>query len=527
MTGPRLFDAVDEAAERAPDHEAVRRSGEALTYAALSERSDRLAGALADHGVRRGDRVALFLDKGLEATTALYGIMKAGAAYVSLDASAPPARLAFILNDCDIRIVISAPGRGKALAAILAEGTGVEAVVGVGEALEGPRAVSWAEVEAASRLTGADVTADDLCYLFYTSGSTGEPKGVAHTHASGLAYAAFTADVHGFRAEDRVGGYTHLHFDPSTVDYFAAAVAGATTVVIPEAHMRLPASLSGLLETERLTVFCAVPFAYTQLVQRGALDKRDLGALRWALFSGEVMPPDTLRLLMRAWPKARFCNIYGPTELNGITYHVVPEGYDGAEAVPIGRPYPGVEAIIVDDDGRAVGGGPGELLVQSPTRMAAYWGRPEATASAFVERDGGTYYRTGDLVARQPDGELLFLGRKDRQIKTRGHRVELAEVEAALTSHEAVESAAAFADPDGSGSHRILAALASRGGLDLDALRQHVLDRLPPYAVPEAMTALDPFPRTATGKIDRQRAEVLARARLGADRPVGDTQDAA
>ena len=516
-----LTQSIDEFAARTPEHEAVRFNGRALTYAELSQKSDQLATLLIEQGVKRGDRVAFFLSKGLKTAITLYGIMKAGAAYVPLDVTAPPSRQAFILRDCGIRHLVSAPSHLDGVQAILAEGTPVEVCIGLRTADElAVHAVSWDDVETApTEAPDVQMLESDLSYILYTSGSTGTPKGVVHTHASGLAYARVTAETHGFQASDRISNYTLLHFDPSTLDYFSAAVAGATTVIIPEMYTKVPASLSALMADERMTVFFAVPFAYTQLLLRGALDKRDLSALRWALFSGEAMPPKVLRGLMEAWPHAEFGNIYGPTELNGVTYHVVPKAFasSGADSVPIGVPYAFASATVVDEDDQPVESGTtGELLVHSDTAMQGYWGRPDLTANAFVERHGEPYYRTGDLVRQRDDGVFLFLGRKDRQVKTRGHRVELAEVEAILCEHASVDAAAAFTVPDTEGSHRILAAVSVQPGTELTMrdLREFALSRLPAYAVPEALTTLDPFPRTPTGKVDRLAATALATRQL-------------
>ena len=337
--------AIDRAAARDPDQEAVRCNGRALTYAALVERANRLARVLVARGVRRGDRVGLFLDKGLDAAVALYGVMKAGAAYVPLDPSAPVARLAFILRDGGIRHLVTDASKQGTLRELHAEGVRLDACIGLEDAdgLPGP-AIPWSQVETApSEAPRVGTTEQDLSYILYTSGSTGVPKGVMHTHRSALSWAEIAAQTYGFRPNDRLSNHAPLHFDLSTLDYFATAVAGATTVVIPELYTKLPASLSKLMQDERLTVLYVVPFALTQLLLHGALDKRDLSALRWVLFGGEPLAPKHLRALMQAWPHARFSNVYGPTEVNGVTYHVLPPGFvhtNDDEPIPIGTRSP-------------------------------------------------------------------------------------------------------------------------------------------------------------------------------------------
>jgi amino acid adenylation domain-containing protein len=515
--------AVDRAAHRAPDHEAMRYAGESLTYAALAERSDRLAGLLRAQGVRRGDRVAIHAGKGLAAGVALYGIMKAGAAYVPLDPSSPPARQAFILRDCGIRHVVTEPSRRVALRQLLAEGVPVECVVGVdAEFAPGARAFTWSDVDAHSAAThDPDLVEMDLAYVLYTSGSTGTPKGVAHSHRSALAFARVAADTYRFTSDDRLSNHAPLHFDLSTMDYFSSALAGATTVIIPDAHTRMPASYAALIEAERLTVLYAVPLALTHLLLHGAIDKRDLSSVRWVLFGGEPFPTPHLRSLMAALPNARFSNVYGPTEVNGVTYWIVPPlSPDDDAPIPIGVPYANVEVRIVVNMMSRGRRRAGELLVRTPTMMRGYWARPDLDARAFCKRPvfghfEDVYLRTGDLFRRRADGLLEFHGRKDRQIKARGYRVELDEVEVALGSHNAVESAAAYGVPDEDGSLHIEATVTLRDGhaVTQEALRAHVATTLPRYAIPVRLDIVDAVPRTSTGKIDRRELARRAQER--------------
>ena len=517
--------AVDRAAMRAPDREAIRYAGESLTYAGLAERTDRLAGLLRAQGVGRGDRVGIHAGKGIAAAVALYGIMKAGAAYVPLDPSSPPARQAFIVRDCGIRHVITEPTRRAALRLLLAEGVPVECVVGASDELPaGVRGFTWGDVDAHAPVThDPDLVEMDLAYVLYTSGSTGTPKGVAHSHRSALAFARVAADTYGFRGDDRLSNHAPLHFDLSTMDYFSSAIAGATTVIIPDAHTRVPASYAALIEAERLTVLYAVPLALTHLLLHGALEKRDLSSVRWVLFGGEPFPTRHLRSLMAALPGARFSNVYGPTEVNGVTYWVVPPlPPDDDTPIPIGQPYANVEVRIVgDDDELVANGNPGELLVRTATMMRGYWGRPDLDARAFHSRQvlgqfEDVYLRTGDLVRRRDDGLLEFHGRKDRQVKARGYRVELDEVEVAVGSHEAVESAAAYGVPDEDGSLHIEATVTVRDGQQVspEALRVHVAALLPRYAIPTRLEIVASMPRTSTGKIDRREL-----ARRASERP--------
>lgn len=509
----RLHQAIDRAAERDPRHVAARFSGDSLSYGQLAEGSSRLARVLQDRGVRKGDRVGIHAHKGLESALAIHGILKAGAAYVPLDPTAPPARLAMIARDCGIEHVVTEPSKLDAIRTLIGDGILLRTAVGVDAAELPDVGVPWSDVETApAQLTRESGTELDLAYVLYTSGSTGAPKGVVHTHRSALSFAEAAAATYGLRSDDRITNHAPLHFDLSTLDYFATAVAGGTTVVIPESHTKLPASLAKLLADERVTVLYAVPLALAHLLLYGAMEQRDLTAIRWVLFGGEPFPPKHLYALMDRLPDAEFSNVYGPTEVNGVTYWVIPRDRGASDsAIPIGTPYPNVSLFVADPEGGAVApGDSGELWVQSPTMMQGYWNRPALDERAFAWKPGPgpkgrTFHRTGDLVREDEAGLLHFLGRMDRQIKTRGYRVELDEVEAVLLTHPAVETAAAYGVPDGRGSLVIEASVVLRSDESVGPsdLKAHTALSLPGYAVPEVLDVVPDVPRTTTDKIDR------------------------
>lgn len=516
--------AVDRAAERDPERAALRCRGESLSYAGLSRRSNALARTLIARRLERGARIGIYASKGIDAAVAMYGIMKAGAAYVPLDPLAPVARTQRIVESCAMCGIVTEDAKYEAVQALYESpsGSSLAFAVGISNA-EGIRgAIPWDEVQAAEDGSPPDVgsTEQDLCYVLYTSGSTGAPKGIMHTHRSALSWAEVAAKTYGFEPRDRLSNHAPLHFDLSTLDYFSAAVAGATTVIIPEEYTKLPASLSKLMADEKLTVFYSVPFALIHLLLKGALESRDLSSLRWVLFGGEPFPTKHLRALMAALPRARFCNVYGPTEVNGCTYYIIPEvPEDSGEPIPIGRPYDNVEALVVDAGDEVSEGEVGELLIRAPTMMRGYWGNAELSERAFHHRtrfeafDEG-FHRTGDLVQALPDGNLRFVGRRDRQVKVRGHRVELDEIEAALASHEDVAESAAYLVVAADERLVLQASVILRDqGTPTDAsLQKHIRSVLPWYAIPETIDIVEAFPRTSTGKIDRRRLQEHADA---------------
>ena len=514
MVGFLLHHSIEVSAARDPDREAFRFEGRALTYAELVERSRRLAGVLVERGVRPHDRVGLYMNKCLELPVALYGVLTAGAAYVPIDPTAPPARVRFIVEDCGIRHLITNPAHARKAAGVAADVPGLEHVIGAETPSDGGDGfVPWETVDAApARDPGVRLVEQDLAYIMYTSGSTGVPKGLMHTHASGLAYARLSAREYGVEPEDRLGNHSPLHFDMSTFEYLTGPLCGATTVILPEEVTMFPRSLAELIERERLTFWYSVPLALIQLLEQGGIEERDLSSLRWVLFGGEPFAPKYLARLAELWPKARFSNSYGPAEVNQCTAYHVPAGpVDVGRPIPIGPVWPGAEGLVVDGGDREVASGEtGELLIRAPTRMRGYWSRPDLNRQAFFRRARfpdfeEVFYRTGDLVRDRGDGNLVFLGRKDRLIKVRGYRVELDEVEAVLGALPDVAEAAAVDVRDAGGHVAIFAAVLLREGSSVEAgeLRRGAAQRLSAYAVPSRIDVRESLPRTGSGKIDR------------------------
>lgn len=505
-----LHQWLDAHAATVPGQQAIAFLEESLSYGQLCSESNRLAHCLLARGVQRGDRVGIYLDKCLQVPVALYGVMKAGAAYVPLDPSAPPERIADIVQDCGISHLLTSDRRYPRLA---------DACGGIARQLtflgpeDGAAGESWDGIH--DNFPDSDpqvkVTADDLAYIIYTSGSTGTPKGIMHTHSSGLSFARWAAQEYGLTAHDRVSNHAPLHFDLSIFDYFATLVAGATTVIIPEEYTRLPPSYSQLIADMGISVLFTVPFALIQLALRGVLDQRDLSRLRLVIFGGEPMPPKYLAQLMEALPHTSFDNMYGPAEINGCSHYTLPAVPDAGFTIPIGPICAIADALVVDPDGAAVAAGAtGELLVRTPTMMAGYWNRPDLNAAAFHRAQQGgleqVYYRTGDLVRVNQDGVMVFVGRRDRQTKVRGYRVELDEIESTLAAHPAVEEAAIYTVTDEQGQAEIRGAFLTAGdSAELgETCLAYLKDRLPWYAVPTSLRALPQFPRTSTGKIDRR-----------------------
>ena len=511
MTTPYLLNhLVESAAERNAGQIAFKCRSDDITYGDLIARSERLASALQQLGVNKGDRVGILLNKSIDSIVSVFGIMGAGAAYVPIDPLAPADRVDYLVKDAGIEVLVTESRHAAKFSDPAKTQSPLRAVIGSGLEVDGVTHLTWEEMTS-NDVSRTGLMEQDLCYILYTSGSTGTPKGIMHTHRSALSWANVSADVYRIGDTDVISNYAPLHFDLSTLDLYAGPRGGATVVMIPEEHMRLPASLARLLSEERLTLFYTVPMALVQLAQPGVLDDVDLSSLTRILFGGEPMPMKHLAAVSRLIPSARFYNVYGPTEVNGCTHHEVHKDDLERDSLPIGRPYPNVDFRVVDDGGLDTAPGDvGELYIRSATMMKGYWNRPDLNERAFRfdRRFAGrpdVFHPTGDYAHVDSEGVLHFHGRRDRQIKARGNRVELDEVEALLLTHESVSECAVFGIPSNDGPvSEIGASAIVIGEATKSDLRRYLAARLPSYAVPTRIEIRTEFPRTTSGKIHRR-----------------------
>jgi amino acid adenylation domain-containing protein len=501
-----------ETAARTPRAVAIEElDGTTMTYGDLDNLSDRVRDELLRSGVRRGDRVALCLPKTADAIAIVHGILKAGAAYVALDPHAPPARNALILEDCAPRLLFVDPDRESAL---LASAKHVpERIRLAGGGGRGLEAALSARPPVSSGASGFEPPRpDDLAYLFYTSGSSGRPKGVCLTHRNGTSFVEWASGVMAPTPEDRFSFHVPLHFDPSTSDLYVPVRHGATVVLIDGPTGRDPFTLGELIARRRLTIWTSVTSVLVLLAQHGRLDRYDLSALRLVQWGGEVFPVKHLRRLRELVPSARMYNLYGPTETNVCTFFQIPARIlpERVEPYPIGRPCAHLEARVTDPDGAEVEPGvDGELWISGSNVMRGYWNLPERTEAAFRDHDGRRWYRTGDIV-REVDGELVFLGRRDRMVKRHGYRIELGEIEVALQRNPEFTDSAVIARPEEDGT-RIYAIYVTEDGRPLPAvaLKAFAMETLPRYMVPDRFVHMPSIPRTSTGKTDFQRIREL------------------
>lgn len=527
MTTFLLQHLLSQSARRYPEHNALRWNGESITYARLDQLSNQVARTLLRVGVQRGDRVGILVHKSPASVISIFGILKAGAAYVPLDANAPAPRLRYITRNCDIHTLLTATNKLERVAEMLAEETPLQHIIltdaedDPGIELQGIRdLVRWNDVlaeEVAPPPEPATIE-NDLAYILYTSGSTGDPKGVMISHRTILTFINWCHDTFDLRHTDIVTSHAPIHFDLSTFDIYATIKAGGSIVLVPEKASVFPVQLVRLLQDEQVTITYLVPSILSLMVSYGRLQNHDLSALRLILFAGEVFPIKYLRRLVQALPHPDYYNLYGPTETNVCTYYRVrPEDVhpDRTKPVPIGKACANMEVFAVDEDGQIITepGVEGELWVRGSCVAQGYWGDPQRTSRNFVPNVHQTQfdeiaYRTGDMVTLAEDGEnWLFIGRRDHMIKSRGYRIELGEIETALYSLKGVKEAAAVAIPDDFVGNRIKAVVvpAHNGALTANDVKQHCSQHLPNYMVPELIDFVAELPRTSTGKVNRPR----------------------
>ncbi len=508
-----LHEYLRASATRSPDSVAVVDRNTRLTYAELDARSDQLAGRLIELGVSVGDRVGLYLPKSVEAVVGIYGAMKAGAAYVPIDPSTRESRAGYIASNCEVRHLISVKGK-QSMWESFAD-SGVEHLIAMDGDADGEyggavsHSRSW--VDEADPVVLPRTISQDLAYILYTSGSTGEPKGVMLTHQNCLSFVEWAVEEYGVTSDDRLSSHAPFHFDLSTFDLYAAVIAGAPVHLVPKSVSLLPVEVKKFIETNEISVWYSVPSILTMLVEMGGLEKGDLPSLQTLLFAGEVFPTKYLSRLMKLLPHVRFANLYGPTETNVCTAYTVPEPPpEDGPTISIGGPIGNVETFVVDGNDALVSrGAVGELLVRGPTVMAGYWGdaslsEKKLTPSPIERHLGDNVYRTGDLVEELEDGTYRFIGRRDNQIKSRGYRIELGDIEAALSAHPSVMEVVVVAVPDEMVSNRIFGFASVGDDLSESDLLRFCAEKVPKYMVPESIQLRPSLPKTSTGKIDRR-----------------------
>ncbi len=486
-----IQELFERCAEETPDAVALNFGEEQLTYAELNRRANRLAHYLINMGVGPEVCVGIMLERSVELIVGMLGILKAGGAYVPLDPAYPDERLAFMVEDALLLVMLT---EEKHLDSAFAQ-----QVV----CLDG----DWELIAAESASNPPSRTdADSLAYVIYTSGSTGRPKGVCVTHR-GVVRLVRDTNYAGFSPEDVFLQLAPVTFDASTFEIWGALLNGARLVLMPPG-VALTEEIGAAVRQQRVTTLWLTAGLFHLMV-----DERleDLCGLRQLLAGGDVLSVGHVNRFVNACDAGRLTNGYGPTENTTFTCCHRFEREEHGASVPIGRPVSNTRVYILDERMRPVGAGiVGELYAGGDGLARCYLNRPALTAEKFVpdpfgEEAGARLYRTGDLARYRADGTIEFLGRRDHQVKLRGFRIELGEVEAALQGHAAVRACLATVREDAPGDKRLVAyfTACNAGQPTADELRRHLREKLPEYMIPSAFVALEAFPLTENGKVDR------------------------
>jgi amino acid adenylation domain-containing protein len=515
-----LHELLIQSARNHPDRVAIEETGDSsITYRDLDLLSDRLRDRLIQTGVRPGDRVGIYVGKSVDAVASIFGILKTGAAYVPVDPGAPPSRNAYIFSDCSVKALLVEHRFADGLCTELGDQNALPTLLvldGKGGGNHLKKALDQAQAAQPAPVSDTVFPSrDNLAYILYTSGSTGKPKGVMLSHQNALSFIDWCSQVFVPHENDRFSSHAPFHFDLSILDIYLPIKHGATLVLIDEEIGKDPIRLAPLISDKRISIWYSTPSILSFLVQYGRLERYEYSELRMVLFAGEVFPVKHLRLLKSLLPKPSYFNLYGPTETNVCTFYEIPARIpeDRAKPFPIGIACSHYTIKAVSEHGREVAGGQeGELVASGRGVMQGYWNLPEKTANAFlVDSSGQRWYKTGDIVIEESDGNYLYISRRDRMVKKRGYRIELGEIEAGLYRHEDIKEAAIIALANEETGVQIKAFLSLKDGKQpsIIGMKRFCSENLPAYMVPDIFTFLDTLPKTSTDKIDYQRLKTI------------------
>jgi len=512
---------IDERARHCPDAVAVVGDGKRLTYAELVKASDLVATRLYDAGVRHGNLVPLLVDSDPLAVVAILGILKIGAAYVPIERSWPQGRTSSLLATLSAEIAVATPRRAErmfaaedppALSGVLwlsDDGTMPTSALNEAASRAGIRLLTDEGISVRPRMA-LPTAPEDLAYVLFTSGSTGAPKGVQVPHGAVVNLVDWVNDTFLVSPSDQTLLVTPLAFDLSVYSVFGPLFAGASVRIPNEAEAAEPARLLNILEAEPVTLWNSAPAALSQLEPFLPESTLDRAALRLVLLSGDWIPVGLPSAVHTVLPGAEVVALGGPTETTVWSNYFRFDHVDPSwTSIPYGSPIHNVSRYVLDSALRPVPPGiPGDLYIAGACLAWGYFRAAGQTATKFVAdpfgKPGTRMYQTGDRVRLRPDGTMDFLGRADHQVKVRGFRVELGEVDKALAALPSVTKAVAHAHKDGATTELIGYVVPAGEDVTSAAIRSALALELPAYAVPSKIILLDRIPLTANGKVDRQ-----------------------
>ena len=464
---------------------------EGLTFGEIYTRSRSIGSFLADNGYYRAP-IAVIMDKHPNTLTAFFGIVYAGSFYACIDEKMPQARILAIFEKLMPKAIICDSKNYK-----LASSLGIENVYLYDDI------ASYLENADALERIRAKQSSTDAIYVAFTSGSTGIPKGVVACHRSVIDYTEALCEALPFSEDTVFANQTPLYFDAPLKEIMPTIKLGATTYFVPKMLFSFPVKLVEYLDQYKINTVCWVVSALVQISSLGALESHTPQFLTTVCFGSELFPRKQYDLWRMALPNAKFFNLYGPTEATGMScYWEAERELSDDEPIPIGRPFNNTDIILLDENNKEAN--EGEICIRGTCLTMGYYNDPEKTAAVFVQNPlntafGELIYRTGDIGRFNDNGELVFLCRKDSQIKHMGHRIELGEIESASMKQESVSRACCVYDDN---AKRIV--LYFVGTIEEKALLIHLNTLLPRYMLPAEIIKLDAMPLTPNGKIDRK-----------------------
>ena len=495
-----ILSYLEATAERLPNKIAFSTGKESMTFSEVLTDATAIGSFLLEKGFSH-EPVVIFMDKHPRTVTAFFGVIYAGCYYVCLDEKMPKARMEAILENLKPRGLICDQKNERA-----ARELPVERVFLYDEAAGGD-----AREESLRQIRNAQCDTDPI-YVVFTSGSTGVPKGVVACHRSVIDYTEALSSALEFGEDTVFANQTPLYFDAPLKEIMPTIQLGATTYFVPKMLFSFPVRLVEYLNEYRINTVCWVVSALVQISSLGALEKNTPKYLTKVAFGSEVFPRKQYDLWRKALPEAVFYNLYGPTEATGMScYWRADRTLSEEEPIPVGRPFDNTGILLLDEENRVAGQGEsGEICIRGTCLTMGYYNNPEKTAEVFTQNPLNTayperIYRTGDIGRYNEYGELVFVSRKDSQIKHMGHRIELGEIEAAALKLDEVRRACCVYDTD---AKRIV--LFFVGELEESALKSALGTYLPRYMLPAHLIRLSDLPLTDNGKIDRRRLKEQA-----------------
>ncbi len=504
MTTRIITDYLDQAVLSHGDKIAYADEERALTFRQVQEEAHRIAQGLIDAGFFRRP-VGIFLDKNTGCLTAMLGTAYSGCFYSVIDTQMPVERIEKIVGTLEPAAVLTVSAYREQVAEFAPEAE----ILLLEDLLDHP-----ADPEAIASV-GAKIMGSDLLYVLFTSGSTGNPKGVMTAHAHVINYIEAVSEAYHLDEHTISGNQTPFYFVMSIVEIFGTLRNCSTMYIIPHMHFAFPALLMKYIEEKQINFLYWVPSALNMVANLNAFDCADISCVKMVSFGGEVMPVRQLNMWRKHLPDTVFINSYGPTEgTDGSTYYVIDREFPETARLPIGIPFKNNEILVLDAENHPIQGkGTGEYCIRSTSLTYGYYRNPEKTAEVYVQNPVNPYfeekiYRTGDLVEFNEYGELEYVGRKDFQIKHMGHRIELGEIEANVSSISGIDENCCVYD-----SERQKIVLFYSGKVSDEEVAERLKELLPDYMLPNKRIAMNPMPHNLNGKVDRAELKKLAAQR--------------